>query len=171
MSGVLKPAGANWDQGDLAEGVYFPGEDRNLPGLLLTPACDIEQEKVDLWTFVALFDAETLFLGLLERASNAPLNAKEKRRLAEDLVKQRLPRYHWLPPFENRAAQVADFSNVTSIDVLEAQALPRFASLNSSWREQVPARYVAFMGRVGTQDLDEVVRAGAESLSTSSRPS
>jgi hypothetical protein len=134
----------------------------------MTPGCDIDQEKVLIWSFVALFpdgdvarevtQPEISGWGLAPDANGrfAPSTKqlKQLRKDLENLVRNRYPRYQWLPiPLGANRAHVADFAQVTSIPVDEARTLGRVCSLNSSWREQVQARYVAYMGRVGTEDL------------------
>ena len=166
----LGSPGPSWDQGDIVDAVYFAAVDRPLPGVLVTPACDIYQDKVDLWTFVALFpdiDVTRAILhpearqwGIAEdesgrlRGLTGNQRIQAERRILE-LVTQRYPRYHWVPvPIAAHEAYVADFSYVTSVPAEEARrSSTRIARLQSSWREQLPARYVAFMGRVGTADL------------------
>lgn len=55
LAAAVAAPDASWDQGDIVDGVYFAAFDKSMPAVLVTPACDIEQDKVDLWTFVALF--------------------------------------------------------------------------------------------------------------------
>jgi len=159
---VAEP-GPDWDQGDIVDAVYFAAIDQSAPGVLVTPACDIEQDKVDLWTFVILhpdtvvagniLQAEFPWLASGGSPTGKQLEAMDKR--VRELIGQRYPRYHWLPAAIGAcAAHVADFSCVTAVPIEEVKAKSkRVARLMSSWREQVPARYVAYMGRVGTLDF------------------
>jgi hypothetical protein len=172
VSGVhaILPPKATWDQGDIASGVYFAAFDAKRPGVLVTPACDLALDKVDLWTFVALYRdtdvardvIEPVLDGwgsfqLSEGGRHMGLSAKQREQVEKkilDLLNQRYLRYHWLPVvIDDHPAHVADFSCVTSLPADEVRSrTTRIASLSSSWREQVPARYTAFMGRVGTVD-------------------
>jgi len=73
--------------------------------------------------------------------------------MVDRMMKQQYPRYHWIPvKLATVDGHVADFAFVTSLAASEVRRLTRMASLVSSWREQLPARYVAYMGRVGTED-------------------
>ncbi len=73
--------------------------------------------------------------------------------MVDRLMRQQYPRYHWIPlKVAEVDGHVADFTFVTSMMSTEVRQLTRVASLESSWREQLPARYVAYMGRVGTED-------------------
>lgn len=168
------PPRDQWDQGDIVEAVYFAAFDRRMPAVLVTPSCDVEQAKVDLWTFIALFpdvdlarqvvDADTSdWQATRDGDGRLKLSGKKRKslkRILLQLLSHRYPRYHWLPvQVGGSPAQVADFSCVSSLPAQEIRATGRrVASLRSSWREQLPARYAAFMGRVGTDDFlsDEV---------------
>jgi hypothetical protein len=169
MDGPLIPPGALWRQGDILEGIYFPALDEPRPGLLVTPICDIEHDRATFWTFVALFpdedEAEKAIRKValsLDGASWDEQGAlivtrrqeKKIREYLDRLVAQDLRRYQWLPPLQGvLGGMVADFEVISSIPVKEATTKKKVASMASSWREQVPARYSAFMGRIGTEDL------------------
>lgn len=149
--------------------MYFAAFDGKRPAVLVTPACDLEHEKVSLWTFVALFPdvevarqftgKEIAGWGLKPEPDGCLPVSKNQREALEErvaaLISQKYGRYHWLPVvIGGSPAQVADFTCVTSLPVDEVRGKAvRIASLRSSWREQVPARYAAYMGRVGTEDF------------------
>lgn len=165
----------SWDQGDIVDGVYFPGPDAKLPAVLVTPACDLEQEKVSLWTFVALFP-DTAVAGDIVQREKGSLPVGEdglvsqpttkqrthlERKLRE-LMTQRFYRYHWLPlKIGDQTGHVADFSFVTSLPSAEvSKKAARLFSMNSSWREEVPARFAAYIGRVGVEDYPAETSSG-----------
>lgn len=167
----------SWDQGDIVDGVYFAAFDKKMPGVLVTPACDIAQEKVDLWTFVGLFpDIDVAKASVAKELEEwnlppgTPPSRKQRSSLAKALgflIAQRLPRYHWIPvTIGEVTGHVADFTCVTALPAAEVKGgAKRVATLLSSWREQVPARYAAFMARVGTVDFDDAtVNAEIERL-------
>lgn len=171
MRAVTTP-GVEWNQGDIVDSVYFAPGDSYRPGVLLTPACDVEHDKASNWTFVGLLpDTEIARLILSERTKGwdlapgsgsmaPPLSNNKRADLRNTLLKlinnKSWLRYHWLPvEFGEHKALVADFALVTSITPDEARAnCTRIASLGSSWREQLPARYSAYIGRVGTDDFE-----------------
>lgn len=162
-----------WDQGDVIEAAYFAAFDKKLPAILVTPACDLEHPDagVSLWTLVALFPdteiarqvvAKELAQWNLPRGQDGSLSLSVSKRNKLDervgnLIRQRYPRYHWVPvEVGGSPGNVADFNCVTSIPAEEVrQRGRRLASLVSSWREQLPARYAAYMGRIGTEDYEE----------------
>jgi hypothetical protein len=174
---VSEACAKNWDQGDIAGSVFFPLEDDEAPGVLLTPACDIEQQKVEAWTFVEMYRDVDVLDGMLSkvRAKSSQgedgiyVAGKDAFGNAENIVRNlllnKVLRYHWLPVVigEHRG-WVADFQSVTSLPVEAVSQVSRVCRLRSSWREQLCARYSAFMGRVGTPEyekaqLDEAVSA------------
>jgi len=157
----------SWDQGDIVESVYFPGPDSRLPAVLVTPACDLEQEKVSLWTFVALFPDIAIAKEVAKREKGSLLvddsglvslqSGKQRAHLErklQELMKQRFSRYHWLPiTIGKEDGHVVDFSVVTSLPSEEVHTRAvRIASMNSSWREELPARFAAYIGRVGVDE-------------------
>ncbi len=170
ISDALRSPSESWNQGDVVRSIFFYSEDEELPAILLTPACDVAQDKVDNWTFVALFPERAVVTQFSEALmadwgprrtadGKAILTQKQKSSIQNrirELVGQRMPRFHWLPVgIDGSESHVADFTCVTSLSAEEARVnLVRICSLNSSWREQIAARYAAYMGRVGTEDFD-----------------
>jgi hypothetical protein len=170
VSAPFSTPGDDWDQGDIVAAAYFPGLDSKLPAVLVTPACDLEHEKVALWTLIALFPDTLVAKDIVRREGESlgtnrdgllvgptPKQVSHLERKIRDLMRQRFHRYHWLPVrINDQAGHVADFSCVTSLPVdevrLEAQ---RLFSMNSSWREELPARYAAYIGRVGVDDCPD----------------
>lgn len=161
------------DQSVLVEGVYFHALDEVRLGIVLTPACDFAQHKVELALVCAMVDAWELIAALLPgdwrkmglTREDGTLISKEefgstKRKTFENqvnqLMNQRFPRYHWLPPLPGTGSPlVADFQTLASVPVLELQTLPRLAAVESPFREEIPARYAAYVGRVGTPDISD----------------
>jgi hypothetical protein len=150
-------------QGVLLSDVGFSAIGKQLPALALTPACDLEHNKVPVVTACAVVDA----IETIRRVSSKNLTDEEGqpatkvsttklgnlKNLINQLMDQRLPRFHWLAPFPGtHRPQLADFAIVTTIRVDTATQLPRIARLASPYREEAAARYVAYMGRVGTPD-------------------
>ena len=67
-------------------------------------------------------------------------------------------RWHFLHPtklvedFENGA--FVDFQLVSSVPADVGFDLPVVGEIKGPWAQEVAARYAAFMGRVGTEDVD-----------------
>ncbi len=146
------------DQSVIMDGVYFYSTDETGLGLVLTPACDFEQRKVELVQLCLLRDAiqtiEVLIRfdwkgqGLVNSEGNlipGPLGSTKKSNLCESvrqLIRQRFPRYHWLPPLPgSKRPLIADFQVVASLHDDELKSAAIVAALESPYREAVPARY------------------------------
>jgi hypothetical protein len=164
-------APAKVGQGTIVREVYFYAVDETLPGLSLTPVCDIEQVKAELIQFCALFDAWELVTELVKTEWNlgltdatgalvaGPLSNTKKNAFhghVRQLIAQRIPRYHWLAPLPGTTPPlIADFQVLASVVPAELEQAELVAELRSPYREQTAARYSAYMGRVGTPDFTQ----------------
>jgi hypothetical protein len=174
------------DQAVIISDIYFYSIDETLPGVVVTPTCDFANQKCELAHVCAVLDAWQVVAALLRGAwSNMgltqqsgaliapPLSAGKRKELANQirqLATQRYPRYHWLSPLPNRTIpQIVDFQLMASVPIAELQRATVIAELASPYREEVAARYSAYMGRVGTPDysqqqLDAWINQGIDSL-------
>lgn len=147
------------DQSTILRNVYFYGIDELCIGLVLTPTCDFAQNKVELVQVCALIPAWDFIREMLQtdwKNFNSDKKIKDIQGKVKELIRLRFPRYHWFAPLPNTTIPlIGDFQNVTSLPFLELEKLEIIAELISPYREQVPARYAAYMGRVGTPDFSD----------------
>jgi len=178
---------AKLDQSVVLKSLYFFALDEYFDAVVLTPACDIEQGKAELITSTALVSAWTLIAQLLKtdwkkenlvdddgRAiARAALTNTKRKWLAnqvKQLMRQQFPRYHWLGPLKDGSDPlIADFQILSCISIDEARSAERIGVLVSPFREQLPTRYAAYMGRIGTPDTpvrvqEEWIGQGIECL-------
>ena len=162
-------------QSTIVDHVPFDTLGEEFRGIVLTPVCDFEQNKVELVQFAAIFDAAELLRGLVEdqlqrdelvdvagnfrldrlnAQARADVRAQVKNKL-QGIAKRKLPRYHWLQELPGGKPMVIDFQTTTALRVAQAEALPILAGLRSPYREEVASRYAAYMGRTGTPDFTE----------------
>ena len=142
------------DQGVILDSVYFYSLDQHHKGLVLTPACDFAQHKAELVQICALLPANFLVSTLRETVWSKQ-NRNNVKGQIKNMIKQKFPRYHWLASLPGIIPTlVADFQNIASIPFIEIENTELKAELMSPYREQIPARYAAYMGRVGTPDFD-----------------
>jgi hypothetical protein len=154
-------------QGCIIEGLWFHFLQAEIDAVVLSPACDVAQNKADFATCVGLFPFEEQILKFKEgdwakkhgEANGQPIatpTRKQSDRFADDirdLMNNRFPRYHWFDRTPTgRGPWVADFQVVTSVPQVDFDELTVLASLNSQYMEQLPARYVAYTGRIGVPD-------------------
>jgi len=160
------------DQGVILDSVYFYALDETHLGLVLTPTCDFEHNKAELAQICAIFDAWQIVadlvrtdwakMGLVDASGNlikGPLSRTKRTEFTSQLlyiIGQRFPRFHWLAPFANTSRPlIVDFQVITSLPAGELADVQLLAALRSPFREQVAARYAAYMGRVGTPDFSK----------------
>ncbi len=63
-------------------------------------------------------------------------------------------RYHFLPPAWDIPAMVADFGDLEHVPVTELRAASCLATVASPFAEAIAMRFVRYLGRLGTPDVD-----------------
>jgi hypothetical protein len=138
------------DQGALVASELFHPVYAGSAGIVLTPRCDIEQEKAGFLTLAAVVPA----LVLLEQWETLP----ERRNQLSGIMNGRLVRWHWLDPhdaFPDGAA--VDFQLVASVEPAALDDAAILTALASPWCEHMTARYAAYASRVGIPDVPKDV--------------
>lgn len=158
-------------QGSIITPVYFSAIDAELPAVILTPTCDVEQNNWSYLTCVALQPfpgtigkqilrgkwGDLAYAGKASegvlRETLTPGQVDSLRKKVRSLMDQKEPRFHWFDPWaEGGQAHIADFQLVTSMTKMELDTVKQVAYLNTEYLESLPARYVSYMGRIGTPD-------------------
>jgi hypothetical protein len=140
---VHPPTASEVDQGVILDSVFFYGLQTDCAALVLTPTCDFAQQKAEFIQLCAARTASEFFGAIAKRANE----------FLEQLMTQRFPRYHWLVPLPGTTVPlILDFQSVQSVPWEFLEQARIVGQLVSPYREQVPARYAAYMGRVGTPD-------------------
>ena len=160
----------SWRQGAVATRVPFSVLDEERPGVLLTPECDLQQAKAITVLFVALFEATELImelvssdwvgLGLFQDGEFMTSASNGKRRQLDDRMKQmqrnQFQRYHWLDAFPGvNGPLIADFQFISCLPSEFLRTIAPAAMLADPYRSELPARYAAYAGRIGTPDPEE----------------
>lgn len=158
---------ARFTQGAIVRNVLFTVTDSSEYGFLLTPECDLEQEKAETVVFVAVFDALLLFqdfargiAGLTETSGAFVANPRDGsgrlRDKISDIQNQRVQRYHWLQPLPGTDMPlVADFQYLSCLSTDSARTLSVIANIVDPVRAAVATRYAAYVGRIGVDDPDK----------------
>lgn len=153
------------NQSDIFADIHFSALERNTTAILLTPACDIAQDKAIFYTFAAVIKVNPIIEGFLKKNLEKPdfklseLNTfdsktsqQKPKKIIEEIVKNRHSRWHWigkipdLPDF-----YIADYEVLACIatDQLEDLKTKRLGSMPSPYRESIPVRYSQHMSRIG----------------------
>lgn len=123
---------------------YYPGS----AALILTPRCDIAQDKADFLTLCAVADPGVV----LDRDEWKDIG--QKRNQLSLMIQQRHARWHWLEPFDGYPqGAIADFQLLASVAPDAMKDVHILTGLASPWREHVNSRYAGYAGRVGVPDV------------------
>lgn len=146
--------------GELLVGDLLHGrcEEREGWWLVLTPSCDLLNEKAD---FVLLAATDPL---MEHRTVQAWIDAdgkgptKTARNKVDGLIRQKTggqdDRWLYLPAAVTLPDLVADMQQLKSVPCADARALDHIASLDSPFAESAVNRFNRYYGRIGTPDFD-----------------
>ena len=157
------------DQGDILYPIkvknflsWWPNE-YNFPVVILTPTCDIYQNKVDFHRFTILLPFPTFFLNLVKNMlevpylSNISISKTKKARIEDKLIKaitNSWPRYHFLPKESVfKVDRIVDFEIILSAPISFFSPDIRVCRIESPYKEQLIHRYSHHTMRIGTEDL------------------
>ena len=156
------------EQSAIYQGVHFSCVQRKRLAIVLTPVCDISW-GVDHIKMAGLIPVKHVFEGWLMKAKDltkeeiagvAPLGSKKVKGLCKEFmqyyIRNRVYRYHFLPSYKNLFPHsFVDFHLVGSFHQDSIRNLKKIAVLKSPWSQNVPARYAACCGRVGTREYSK----------------
>jgi hypothetical protein len=119
--------------------------------VVLTPACDLKQDKAE---FVLLARARSLETNsrYTDWADGSKSNAKWGE--LQKLLSGALPRYVYLPRFREIPDLVVDFEETVAVPKDNLESYEARASLSSPYSEALLAKHSQFLGRIGTPDLN-----------------
>lgn len=126
--------------------------------IVLTPACDFAQSKVD---HVLLAKAHPLSehpkYVTWDSALTANKNGNQEwSSLRKDVLTATQGRYSYLPPFREIPELVIDLEDLSTRRAEVVSALIPVASLSSPFAESLLVQFSHFRGRIGTPDLDHL---------------
>lgn len=166
------------EQSAIYSDVDFRVIDEKGAGIVLTPECDIQQQKVEtvlLARIVPLVDILEYWLvkkglshGVISGLEPLPDTGPRRKGLVKEFSKiymtNRALQYFFLPGLDevlDDSFVCYDITVTTKIDILASEN-KKLALLRSPFKEAVPVHFAAFMGRVGlpavsNETLEEVV--------------
>lgn len=161
----------NIDQCQVFRDVPFPAIKTSIPGLLITPRCDIAQDKVAQVTFCGLIPFKQLFCYFLGDAS---LDDYKKNDLgkgrAYDLllktIKNQFLEYHWIGDIPYLGGKwCIDYTLSTCLPVDQVKGLcNQVCKIISPYEFSIISRYSAYLGRVGTPETNDQKKEYADIL-------
>ena len=136
------------DQGALVESDLFQPIYVDSAAVVLTPRCDIAQDKAEFLTVAAVVPA----LVLLRNWKTT----RDRRNQLSGIMDGRPARWHWLAPHEAfPEGAIIDFQLIASIDPETLIGASILCALASPWCEHMTARYAAYASRVGVPDVSK----------------
>lgn len=153
---IMPPLGTKPLAGDL----YYGGIN-NEQGywILLTPSCDLHQDKADWLMFARCIKVVDL---PKYKAYKQNPNSEKKNNL-KNIIGNKEPRFHSIPGVFEIPHMVVDFQQlviITSFQIVDEirvsslRGLRRIATLASPFAESLQTRFVNYSGRIGTPDID-----------------
>lgn len=162
---------ARVDQGDVFKDIYLPAIEASVTGIVVTPTCDLEQDKAQFVKFISAVELAFVIkiiadsVGIEESVSTSGdvISRDRYNNLIKVLRKNTtgdfLPRYYLLPEYPDLLpALYLDFQRVFVVpfqQVIQEYLTNRVAKVASPWREQIAARYAGYSLRVGTPDYSD----------------
>ncbi len=160
------------DQGDIYIDIFSPTTSERVNAVVITPACDLEQNKAAYIKFVVFVSFNEIVLELLKKHSKlseddfeSPNVLSRKKydsainTLFSNINGDLYPRYYLVPAYsEEFPESFIDLQHVFTIstqEVYEKYMSNRLAKIASPWREQIVTRYNGYSVRVGTPDYSE----------------
>lgn len=151
------------DQGQIFDNLNFPLPTPDLAskGVLVTPVCDIRNNKNIPYLFCYIGNFETAFPALVKSSFRGRdfVDAKTDSDFRSDIVEKFLDgfiggkfgRHQWLGELPNNPGKhwYVDFAISKILYKDEISLENRIASVASPLREAIPTRYASMMNRVG----------------------
>ncbi|KUK76739.1 MAG: hypothetical protein XD93_0744 [candidate division WS6 bacterium 34_10] len=140
-----------------------------LPGICLTPACDLVIQdngirKADYVLLSPLFDDEVFFKKFVVEKWGIDIEtgalSKKRRDSLRNTISQILSdnniRYYRIDiPYSGKGGWIVDFQLVQAFDYDVANSFEKKYKMQSSYKERIASKYGAYMGRIGTKNIDE----------------
>lgn len=162
---------AGIDQGDVFSGIYFPAIDTRVNAVVITPTCDLVQNKAHFIKFVSTVPLELVIkiiadsIGIGEssfRSENQISRTKHRnilKVLRRNTTGDFLPRYYLLPKYEEiLLPSYLDFQRVFVLPYLQVKEEyqdNRVVKISTPWRESITSQYAGYSMRIGTPDYTD----------------
>lgn len=153
------------DQSNIFENIKFNAVDRNLKGILVTPACNLAHDK-GVFLFCAVLNYEKMFpvemknhSMNLDELSLETLSISKKKsiiNIIKRFLNSQVERYHWLGKIPGADGYwYVDYNLSECIKPENLKMEDRIAILDSPLRESVPTRYSNYLNKIGLPWEDE----------------
>lgn len=144
----------------LFTGDILTENDSNKRYIVLTPSCDLAHEgKTDNVLLVKIEDKDVGEIFALKAIINDSTVGKDKRNNAtsklKNLIKNSIPKYHFLPEYKKIAAGLINFQLLKSVDKNDiSHHFTRLTSVNNSFTKDIVSRFSFYYSRQGSPDFN-----------------
>lgn len=128
--------------------------------IVLTPSCDLAHEgKTENVLLVEVEDKENGQISMLKGIIINSEIGKDKRNDAssklKNLIKNNIPKYHFLPEYKDISAGLIDFQLLKSVRKNDITGqYTRLTSVNNSFTKDIVARFSFYYSRQGSPDFN-----------------
>lgn len=156
-------------QGDILHPIEYHLFENPVMGIILSPRCDIEQEKVDYLKFAIVIPADGIlrqkqeYIDWISNRTPDEISGKDTvkptgsnkiyRVFKKYIFNQNIGRFYYLIPFENYGYLAIDFQAIWTLKQEQITDADVIAQMQTPDREDMLQSYVGYAGRVGTEDL------------------
>ena len=127
--------------------------------VVITPACDISQNKAEFFQLLRLLEFEELSDIQRQPRSN---NRKGKLKL---YIENKIGRFHFLPGYDDFPDSLIDFQDVTTIKISDfPQACEHICTIASPFFKDIVNRFSAYYARQGSPDFTDTADTLSEQL-------
>jgi hypothetical protein len=162
-----------WTQGDVILGIDYFGKKVDL-AVLITPQCDIRFDKADFLLFVLGSDFIYSFQKVVDPNNELTqdhikglieLSKTKLREILSNIIRHlhgaTSYRFYYLPAYISSDFNIGhtylDFQRILTVprEKLSEWKDKRVVTIADPFRSQILARYISYVGRVGTPDYEE----------------
>lgn len=160
------------DQGDIFCDLYFAAVDSRTNAIVITPTCDLVQDKAHFIKLVVVVPLEKVVkiiadsVGINEELfhSGKEITHKQTNNILKALDRNIdgsfLPRFYFISEFEgiftHSYVDLQQVFVIPKIQLYSDYIDSRIAKLKSPWREQIVAQYSGYSMRVGVPQYSEL---------------
>ncbi|MCC5930323.1 MAG: hypothetical protein JJU28_13835 [Cyclobacteriaceae bacterium] len=131
--------------------------------IVLTPSCDLahegKTENILIGEIVKSDSGEINDLKMIINGNNVGRDRKNNAaNKLKNLIKNNVPKYHFLPKYKEISGGLIDFQSLKSINKDTLNDFERIACVNSTFTKDIIARFSFYYSRQGSPDfnIDEV---------------
>ncbi|MCT4784017.1 MULTISPECIES: hypothetical protein [Exiguobacterium] len=151
---IKPPIKANHFFGDI-----LLDETQNNYFIILSPSCDMAQDKYERVTLASIdpFESIEKLSSLLESCTPGSSNtqkSKVKKELKRYLTNNHSNKYHYLPNYHDFPGGLINFQKIYSKSKEELALLSRYASVSNKFSKDIASRFSSYFARQGQPSLD-----------------